>query len=74
MTWPLVVVSLGSFGSTLTVLAFHLRSAVRWDGERRMYVSAAIAAQSSSDVASAIIRPKKSVEGPAIARPVQLDL
>ena len=72
--WPLVVVALGSFALAFLVLVVHIRTAQRWDEERRMYVSAAIAAQSSSDVASAIIRPKKKAEGPVERRPVQLDL
>lgn len=45
-----------------------------WDSERRSYVAAALAAQSSNQAAAAVVRPKADRPEPAAPRPVQLDL
>jgi uncharacterized membrane protein YhiD involved in acid resistance len=64
-----VLAALNAFG--------QLKQAVErkhWDTERRAYVAAALAAQSSSQAASAVVRPKAEPSKPAEPRPVQLDL
>jgi prephenate dehydratase len=45
-----------------------------WDAERRSYVAAALAAQSSNQAAAAVVRPKAERPEPPAPRPVQLDL
>ena len=45
-----------------------------WDTERRQYVAATLAAQTSTAVAASIVRPKPERPEPPADRPVQLDL
>lgn len=45
-----------------------------WDTERRQYVAATLAAQTSTAVAASIVRPKPDKPEPSMDRPVQLDL
>lgn len=74
MIWPLVVIALGQFALHAWTQLKHMHERKHWDIERRSYVAAALASQSSPAAGSAVIRPKADRPDPPANRPVQLDL
>lgn len=73
MIWAFVAIALGQFllNGWLQLKTLHERK--QFDQERRSYVAAALAAQTSTPTAAQIVKPKARPD-PTPARPVQLDL
>lgn len=73
MIYALLGITLGSVLQNAWLQLKHMHERKHWDTERRQYVAAALTAQTSTQVASAVIRPKPERPDPPKERFQQLD-
>jgi hypothetical protein len=74
MIWALVTIASGQSLLTGWLVLNLQHQGKRFDLERRSYVAAALASQTSPSHAAAVIKPKADQPLPSAVRPVQIDL